>query len=443
MKKNDRIIGVCEGYTFDGHGVVKVDGFPLFVKGILRGEEAEVIVTKLKKTYGFGKYVRLLKPSKERVEPTCPVAKQCGGCQLQHMSLAEQRFFKKQKVEDLMRRMANVSIPVEDVMSMQEPYFYRNKGQVPVQVQNKQVMTGFYRIHSNEIIDMEECQIQSKVINDAVKVMRALLAKYPVASYFRHLLIKHAFKSGEVMVVFIVKQRDIPKIKEVANELVSSIPNIKGVILNVNTRSDNVILGDKEYLLYGSEHILDSIHDLSFQISSKSFYQVNPIQTEVLYGKVLEYADLKGTETVIDLYCGVGTISMFLAQKAKSVIGIEIVPEAIEDAQINASLNGIENITFVCSDAATYAAKVSEEKKKVDVIVVDPPRKGCDMVTLESIAKMEPEKLIYVSCDPATLARDMKVLETLGFEAKIIQPVDMFPHTYHVECVVLMTRVEK
>ncbi len=440
MKKNDRVRGICESYTFDGHGVVKVNNFPLFVKGLLKGEEAEIIITKLKKTYGFGKYVRLLKQSKERVEATCPVAKQCGGCQLQHMSSQEQCLFKKQKVEDVMRRIANVSIPIEDVISMHEPYFYRNKGQVPVQVQNAKVMTGFYRIHSNEIIDMEECQIQSVLINRVVKVMRELLGKYPVASYFRHLLIKHAFKSGEIMVVFIVKQRDVSKIKELVNELVSCVPNIKGVLLNVNTRSDNVILGDKEYLLYGSEHILDSIHHLSFQISSKSFYQVNPIQTEVLYGKVLEYANLKGTETVIDLYCGVGTISMFLAQKAKAVIGIEIVPEAIEDAQLNARLNGIENITFVCSDAATYAAKISEEKKKVDVIVVDPPRKGCDVVTLESIAKMEPEKLIYVSCDPATLARDIQILGRLGFEAKIIQPVDMFPHTYHVECVCLIVR---
>ncbi|MDE6195747.1 MAG: 23S rRNA (uracil(1939)-C(5))-methyltransferase RlmD [Erysipelotrichaceae bacterium] len=441
MKKNDRVTGICESYTFDGHGVVKINGFPLFVKGILKGEEAEIVITKLKKTYGFGKWVRLLQESKERVEPMCSLAKQCGGCQLQHMSLKEQKAFKKQRVEDVLRRIGGIDVRVEDVLSMEEPFFYRNKGQIPIQEHVGEVKMGFYRIHSNEVVDMDECPIQSRRINEVVKEVRSLFKQYPIASYFRHILVKHAFSNDQIMVVLIARQRDIPKIKALVQELVARIPNIKSVLLQVNKREDNVILGDEEYLLYGSDRIVDKLQNLSFQISSRSFYQVNPVQTEVLYGKVLEFARLQGTETVLDLYCGVGTISMFLAQKAKSVIGIEVVPEAIEDAKMNAYMNGIENISFICSDAARYATQVSEEGQKIDVVVVDPPRKGCDEETLQSIARMDPKRLVYVSCDPATLARDLKVLGQLGFKVEKVQPVDMFGQTYHVETIVLLSKV--
>ncbi len=439
MKKNDRVIGVCSGYTHDGHGVVKIDGFPLFVKGMCEHEEGEIIVTQVRKGFGFGKLWRLMKKSEARVEPFCPVAKQCGGCQLQHVSYAEQLRFKKQKVIDVMKRIAQIDVEVLDVIGMENPTFYRNKGQIPVGITNKQVVTGFYRINSNTIIDMNSCMIQSKRINEVLVCMKKLLNKYQNADLFRHLLIKDAFASGEVMVVWIVRSSKLSHKEEMCKELVENLPYIKSVIINVNTREDNVILGKEEHVLYGNSYITDAIHDLNFHISSRSFYQVNPVQTERLYGKALEFAQLSGKEEVIDLYCGVGTISMFLAQKAKHVIGVEIVDAAIRDAKINAKLNQIDNIDFVCSDAASYAKKLEKQGKKPDVVVVDPPRKGCDDLTLDSIVKMQPKRIVYVSCDPATLARDIKKLDEKGYAAQVVQPVDMFPFSFHVESIVLLS----
>lgn len=440
MKKNDRIIGECNGYTHDGHGVVKVNGFPLFVKGMCKGETGEIIVTMLKKTYGFGKLWKITKPGAGRVTPPCPIAKQCGGCQLQHLSYEEQLDYKRQKVQDVMNRIAHLDLQVQDVIGMEHPVNYRNKGQIPVGCVNERVMTGFYRINSNDIIDTDTCMIQSERINEVLKVMRRLLAKYKNASCFRHLLIKDAFSTGEVMVVWITRKKEFPHDKEMCAELCKTLSYIKSVIVNVNTRTDNVILGEKEYLLYGDPFITDRIHNLAFRISSKSFYQVNPVQTEKLYGKALEFCELSGNETVIDLYCGVGTISMFLALKAKKVIGVEIVPQAIRDARVNAALNKLDNIEFVCSDAAAYAAALEKKGVHPDVVVVDPPRKGCDELTISSIVKMKPERIVYVSCDPATLARDLKMFGELGYFSEIIQPVDMFPFSFHVENVTLLCR---
>lgn len=441
MKKNDKVIGVCTSYTHEGHGVVKIDGFPLFVKNIMVDEEAEVVITMIKKTYGFGKVVRYIKQSNQRVKPTCSLANICGGCQLQHMSSQEQATFKHQKVQDVISRIGKLDIEVKPVLSMEHPFSYRNKGQIPVGVDKGKVVCGFYRIHSNSIIDMETCPIQSEIINQVLNSIRKLFDKYPnVTKPMRHILIKHGFHTNEVMVVFIAKRKEIQGLSTLISELVQQQPCVQSIILNINTREDNVILGQKEVTLYGNRTITDTIHDLSFCISSKSFYQVNPIQTETLYGKVLEFAQLDGSETVLDLYCGVGTISMFLAQKAKQVIGIEIVPQAIEDAKKNAELNGLTNIEFVCSDAATYATKLSNTKRHPDVVVVDPPRKGCDQETLESIVKMKPKTLIYVSCDPATLARDLRILDDFGYETLMVQPVDMFPQTFHVESIVKLVR---
>lgn len=440
MKKNDKITGVCLNYTNEGFGVVKIDGFPLFVKGMLQGEEGVIVVTMVKKTYGYGRLLELTRTSPFRVKQPCAIAKQCGGCQLQHMKYEEQLRLKKQKVQDVIQRIAKLDLAVEDVIGMKKYSHYRNKGQIPVGLQNGEVVTGFYRINSNTIIDTDSCMIQSEQINEVLRVMRTLLKKYDSASAFRHLLIKHAFTSGQIMVVWIVRRANFPHRDEMMKELLSAIPAIESIVVNVNTRQDNVILGDEEHVLYGSGKIQDAIHDLKFHISSKSFYQVNPVQTEVLYGKAMEYCQLKGTETVIDLYCGVGTISMFLAQQAKKVIGIEIVPAAIEDAKENARANGIENIEFVCSDAASYARKLNEQQMHPDVVVIDPPRKGCDEETINSIVEMNPQRVVYVSCDPATLARDLKMFATLGYQCMAVQPVDMFPYTFHIENVVLMQK---
>ena len=439
MKKNDQVHGVCSGYTHDGHGVVKVNGFPLFVKGMLEGEEGDLVVTMAKKTFGYGRLLKRNVTSPQRVTPPCPIAKQCGGCQLQHMSYGEQLRFKKQKVQDVIQRIAHLDVEVQDVLGMQEYTHYRNKGQIPVGMDKGKTVTGFYRINSNSIIDTDTCLIQSERINEVLQEMRRLLQTYNNARVFRHLLIKHAFSSDEVMVVWIVRSFQIPHEKEMVRELSEALPFVKSIIVNLNQRTDNVILGDKEKLLYGERVIVDSIHDLKFSISSKSFYQVNPKQTEVLYGKALEFAQLTGKETVLDLYCGVGTISMFLAQQARHVTGIEIVPQAIQDARKNAALNGIANIEFVCSDAASYAKKLCEQGMHPDVIVVDPPRKGCDAEAIESMVMMQPKRIVYVSCDPGTLARDLKLLKEKGYHTEIVQPVEMFPFTHHVETVVLLS----
>lgn len=441
MKKNEQYHVVCSGYTNEGMGVVKIDGFPLFVKGMLEGEEGDIVVTLTKKTYGFARLLKVTKASAERVNATCPVSKQCGGCQLTHMSYAEQLHFKKQKVQNVMDRIAKVDIQVTDVMANPSSEWYRNKCQIPVGVESEKVVTGFYRINSNTIIDTDCCRIQSKRINEVLAVMRSLLQEYHNAAVFRHILIKHAFHTGEVMVVWIVRKQNFTQRDAMVRDLIERLDYIKSVIVNINTREDNVILGDHDVVLYGEPSITDYIHDLSFHISSRSFYQVNPVQTALLYGKALEFCDLKGNETVLDMYCGVGTISMFLAQKAKRVIGIEIVPQAVADAKENAQRNHLANVSFVCSDAAQYAAQLKEDGLSPDIIVVDPPRKGCDEQTLSCMVEMAPEKIVYVSCDPATLARDLKYLNANGYDVKIVQPVDMFSGTYHVETVVLLVRI--
>lgn len=442
MKKNDKVHGVCESYTYDGHGVVKIDGYPLFVKGLMLGEEADIVVTMAKKTYGYGKYLHIVKESDDRVKPVCPVANRCGGCQLQHMSAAHQAMFKKEQVEMVMRRIAKIDTKVEDVLSMEEPYFYRNKSQIPFGLDKGSVVSGFYRINSNTIIDMEECKIQHERINTVLQVVKQHLRKQDRIDLFRHLLVKYAIATDEVMVVFIVKDAKAINMDAMVPTLTNEVPQIKSIMINVNTRSDNVILGEEEILVYGQTYITDLIHGLTFRISMKSFYQVNPRQTEVLYNKALEFAELCGKEEVIDLYCGVGTISMFLAKQAAHVTGIEIVPSAIENAKENALRNGVSNIEFVCADAAEYAQVLSEQGKQIDVVVVDPPRKGCDQLALESIVKMNPKRIVYVSCKVSTQARDLRILEDLGYTTTKIQPVDMFPQTYGIECVAQLIRTD-
>lgn len=439
MRKNDKFVGKCESYTYEGLGVVKYENKPVFVKDMLEGESGEIIITKVLKNYAFGRCLNRIETSQERVEPKCSIYKQCGGCQISHMSNEAQKAFKKKRVEDCLVRIGKIDVEVNDVLSMEDPYHYRNKGVIPVGVKNEQVVCGFYRIHSNEIIDMNECLIQHELINEMLQIIKELIQKYQNGDYFRHLLIKAGFKSQEVMVVLIVKDEKIPYLDEMVKKI-SQHDKVKSIILNLNQRNDNVILGEKEILLYGSSTIQDQLHDLKFNISSKSFYQVNPIQTLNLYDTAVEFADLKGEETVLDLYCGIGTISLFMAQKAKHVIGIEIIPQAIEDAKKNAAFNHISNTEFICSDAGTFASELAQKNIHLDVVCVDPPRKGCDEITLNSILKMSPDRIVYVSCDPSTLARDLNYLSQNGYEVKKVQPVDMFPHSFHVETVVLMTK---
>lgn len=443
MKKNDILIGTCVDYTYDGLGIVKCDNFTFFVRQVLKHEKIKFLVTKLKKTYGFGKCLEILETSSYRVEPFCPYFGKCGGCQLQHMAYEEQLRFKQDIVSNNLKKIAHLDKEVKEVVGASHVSAYRNKAQFPICIKEDKVEIGFYRIHSNDIIDMSTCMIQSNEVNEIMNHIKKSLKKWNCNDVFRHLLIKHAFSTKQMMVVFIAKEEKMEYLNDIVDDLVKHFSFIKSIILNVNTRNDNVILGDKEILLYGEEKIIDTLGDLSFYISSKSFYQVNPEQTKVLYQKALEATNITQEDTVIDLYCGVGTISLFLARKAKKVIGIEIIPQAIEDAKKNAKMNHIDNIEFVCSDAAKYATYLVENNQKADVVVVDPPRKGCDELTLQSIVKMQPKRIVYVSCNPATLARDIEILEGLGYHCEMVQPVDMFPESYHVEVVTVLHRVAK
>lgn len=440
MKKNDILIGKCVDYTHEGLGIVKVDGFPYFIKGVIRDESVEFIVTKQNKNYGYGRINTILSPSKNRVEPFCEYYGRCGGCQLQHMNLEEQLFFKKNIVINNMRKIGGITCEVRDVLASDETSYYRNKAQFPISIQNNELSMGFYRMHSNDIIDMETCKVQCQSINAIYHTIRSLFKRISFKNQFRHVLIKYGFESNEAMVVFVCKNKVVPGLDRLVQKLCEAHKEIKSVILNVNKRKDNVILGDEEYVLFNQSYITDSLNDLSFHISSRSFYQVNPKQTIKLYETALSYAQISKDDIVVDLYCGVGTISLFLAKAAKKVIGIEIVEAAIENAKQNAIHNHIDNVEFICSDAGAYANKLLEEKMSVDVVVVDPPRKGCDQATLDSLVCMKPKRIVYVSCNPATLARDLKFLEEKGFETTKIQPCDMFANSYHVESVVQLIR---
>lgn len=440
MKKNEIIRGICENYTNEGYGVIKIEGIPIFVKELLQGEEADVLIIHMKKTYGFGKIQKLHKNSANRQEQPCIYAKSCGGCQLQHMVYDEQCNFKQKKIKEALMRIGNIHVEMNSMIQAEQIWNYRNKTQIPIGMKHDQVITGFYRIHSNDIIDMNACMIQSEIMNSILQTMKALFKKYEIAHFFKHLLMKHAVATDEVMVVFIVKDKNIMNLADVVLELTDQIPNIKSIMLNINKRNDNVILGKEEIVIYGNAYITDRLLNMNFQISMKSFYQVNPKQTEKLYQKVLEFAKLTNEETVLDLYCGVGTISLLLAKYAKQVIGVEIVEEAIQSAKQNAELNKIRNIEFVCKDAKEFTTLCLETEKEIDVIVVDPPRKGCDEETISSMIALHPNKIVYVSCDPATLARDLNKLVQANYDVVKVQPVDLFPNTIHVECVVLMTR---
>ncbi|SJZ33793.1 23S rRNA (uracil(1939)-C(5))-methyltransferase RlmD [Anaerorhabdus furcosa] len=440
MNKNDKFISTCIGYNTDGLGIVKYNGIVFFVKNMLRDEEGEIVVTSMKKNYGFGKCVQLLKPSIHRVEPICTIYKNCGGCQLQHMDRDEQRYFKHEKVKDCFKSIAHSEPLVHDVLDMENPYRYRNKVQVPVQFEENQLKMGFYRNHTHEIIEFDDCLVQTEESNQIVKRLKELIVKYNCEKIFKHVLIKHAHKTNEVMVVFVVNKYPVNGIEELKRELMNEFENIQSIIVNINTRNDNVVLSNEEIALTSKTMIQEKLHDLKFNISSKSFYQINPDQTQVLYDKAIEYAQITNEDTVVDLYCGTGTIGIIASKYAKKVIGIEIVAEAIEDAKKNAFINDVSNVEFICADAKDGAMKLLERNETIDVVIVDPPRKGCDQITLESIAKMNPKRIIYVSCDPSTLARDSVTLKELGYQIQEVQPVDMFPLTHHVENISVYTR---
>ncbi|MCR5584118.1 MAG: 23S rRNA (uracil(1939)-C(5))-methyltransferase RlmD [Lachnospiraceae bacterium] len=470
MNKNEIVKVNITDLGTEGEGIGKVDGFTLFVKGGIPGDEIEARVLKVKKSFGYAKIENIVTPSPDRVETRCPVANKCGGCQIQHLSYAKQLEIKKKKVFDCLTRIGGVDPKTlekcyEDIIGMEEPWHYRNKAQYPVGIdRDGNPKIGFYAYHSHNIIENDDCEIEQPLCAAILKDLREVISRFNIRAYdeaigrgeLRHCLIRSGFSTGEVMVCLVVnaKGKELNKWKadsDVAQTLVKSIKEdavklgfkFVSLCLNVNTKNTNVILGDKLYPIYGPLYINDMIGNVIFRISPMSFYQVNPVQTKKLYNKALEYAGLTGNEVVWDLYCGIGTISLFLAKQAKKVYGVEIVPEAVENAKENARLNGISNAEFFCGAAEDAVPRLNRDltnAEKCDVIVVDPPRKGCDEKLLDTIIKMDPIRIIYVSCDPATLGRDVKFLRDHGYELKKACAVDQFCHSMHIESVVLLSK---
>lgn len=451
VKKNEYIDVEIVDLTHEGFGVAKINGYPIFIEKALPGERANIKILKVKKNFAYGKIIEIYEKSPDRIEIMKEEEHKYGGCQIHHMTYNAQLQFKQNLVNQVLKRIGKIEATVHPILGMDKPWHYRNKTQVPVGEKDGRLVAGFYRPRSHDIVDTNESLIHIEEINEAVRVVKEAATRLKIAPYneekhtgvLRHIMARYGRTSGELMVVLVTRTKELPHAKKFVEEIVARLPKVKSVVQNINSKRTNVILGEETKTLWGRDIIYDSIGDIQFAISARSFYQVNPVQTKVLYDKALEYAGLTGEETVIDAYCGIGTISLFLAKKAKRVYGVEVVEEAIEDARRNAELNGMTNVEFAVGKAEDVIPKWAEEGIQADVLVVDPPRKGCDEKLLETIIKMKPKKVVYVSCNPATLARDLRILEDGGYQTIEVQPVDMFPQTVHVECVVLMSRVEK
>ena len=462
MQKNETAIVTIEDIGVNGEGIGRVDGYTLFIKDAVIGDVAEVKVTKAKKNYGYARLMRVITPSKDRVEPVCPHARRCGGCQIQEMSYERQLAFKQAKVKGNLERIGGFSPEVTEktmdpIVGMDEPFYYRNKAQFPFGTDKAgNPVTGFYAGRTHDIIENTDCALGVSVNKEILELTLEFMKRYKIASYnettgeglIRHALIRYGFKTGEIMVCYVINGKKIPHAEALVEKL-SAIKGMTSITISPNRNRTNVIMGETYETLWGQGYITDYIGDVRYQISPLSFYQVNPAQTEKLYGLALKYAQLSGYETVWDLYCGIGTISLFLAQQAREVQGVEIVPQAIEDARRNAKINGIENARFYVGKAEevlpkyyeNYAKEHSGEHAHADVIVVDPPRKGCEESLLRTMVEMEPERIVYVSCDSATLARDLKFLcGGGGYRLEKWRAVDQFPMTVHVETVVLLSR---
>ena len=461
MQKNETAVIEITDIGVNGEGIGKIDGYTLFVKDAVIGDKVEVKVMKAKKNYGYARLMRVIEPSADRVEPRCAFARKCGGCQIQEMSYERQLAFKEQKVRGNLERLGGfdremLDQVMEPIRGMDNPFGYRNKAQFPFGADKEgNPVTGFYAGRTHDIIANTDCALGVPVNQEILEIILDFMKAEGVPAYdektgkglIRHVLIRYGFTTKEIMVCLVVNGRKIPGVEGLVKKL-TAIDGMTSISISTNTRQTNVIMGDTYEVLWGQGFIRDYIGNVRYQISPLSFYQVNPVQTEKLYSQALEYADLKGGETVWDLYCGIGTISLFLAEKAGQVYGVEIVPQAIDDARKNAEINGITNAEFFVGKAEEvlpeyyedYARQHGGEKARADVIVVDPPRKGCDQALLETIVKMAPGRVVYVSCDSATLARDLKYLCGEGYVLEKVRPVDMFPETVHVESIVKLVR---
>ena len=441
------IEGTCVDYTYDGKGIVKGEGVTVFVDRVILGEKVKVEIIHQGKNKTIGKLVEILEASKERVKPICPIYNECGGCALQHLSYKGQLKFKKNHVKDCLNKIGHIDVQVEETLGMENPYEYRNKTQVPFKEKKGKIRYGFYKEESHDIIPFDTCYIETEIADKILKFIKNLMVKYRISPYdedkrrgvIRHVLVRVGMHTGEVMVVLVTNEKDFPNRKLLVKEILKEFRAVKTIVQNINTRDTNVILGDKEFVLFGKGYIEDVLLDVKFKISSKSFYQVNPLQTEVLYSKAIEYAKLSKDDVVLDAYCGIGTIGLIASKHVKQVIGVEIVKQAIIDAKNNANLNQIDNANFVCEDASKFMVDLAKIKEKIDVVFLDPPRKGLDNDLIESLFVLSPKRIVYISCNPSTLARDLDLLKE-HYNIEKVQPVDMFPQTYHVETVCLMTR---
>lgn len=449
LRVGERVTVAVAGLGTGGEGVGRWQGFTVFVPHVLPGEEAEVRITTVKKRYARGELVRLLTESPQRVAPPCPVYQRCGGCQLQHLSYAGQLQVKQRLVEDALAHIGGLrQVAVHATRGAADPWHYRNKMQFPVGRRGRDIVIGCYAPGTHDIVDTAACAIQQPANNTVAAAAREAIASLGIAPYdertgrgiIRHVLGRVGTASGDVMVVLVTATDALPHAAAVIAQLRRHIPGLASVVQNVNPRRTNVILGDKTRVLWGRACITDRLGPFTFNISAQSFFQVNTAQAQVLYDTAVAYAGLTGSETVIDVYCGTGTISLFLARRAARVYGVEEVAAAVDDARANARLNGVDNVEFIAGDATAVMPRLYEQGARPDVIVTDPPRAGCTPAVLDAFAAMRPRRIVYVSCNPASLARDLAYLAAKGYEAREIQPVDMFPQTCHVECVVLMSR---
>ena len=446
LAKNQEHTVTIEGYGEGGMGVARIDGRVVFVHGALRGEKCRVLILKTLKSVAFAKVLEVIEPSSERITPDCPYFPRCGGCTYRHIRYEEELRLKKQRVQDNLSRIGGSDVTVEEILGARDTLRYRNKAQYPV---SKDGAVGFYRARTHEVIECEHCLLVKPEADAAAEALREYMQSCRVAGYdektgrglVRHLYIR-SNAAGESLVCVLVNGDKLPKEDRLVTLLRDACPKCAGIVLGTNTKKGNVILGDRYRTLWGSDRLEDTLCGKTFRLSVPSFYQVNRVQAERLYAKAIEFASLTGQETVLDLYCGAGTITLALSDHAKKVLGAEIVPEAIDDARENAARNGVKNAEFFCGDASDVAKKLARENLRPDVITVDPPRKGLAADVVESIAEMQPGRVVYVSCDSATMARDVKRLADLGYTAQRACAVDMFPRADHVETVVLLSKGE-
>lgn len=451
VKKNDVLEVEIIDLTHEGMGVAKVDHYPLFIENALPGEKAMIKVLKTGKSFGYGKVQNLLKTSEQRVPIRDITSTRVGISPLQHLAYDAQLTFKTEQVKNVMQRIAKLpDVPVLPTIGMETPWGYRNKAQIPVRKVVGQLQTGFFRKNSHDLIPMEHFYIQDPRIDAAIIQVRDIMREYGVKPYneadntgnLRHIVVRRGYHTGELMIVLITRTPNLFPISKIIPDILAVLPEVVSIVQNINPKRTNVIFGEETILLHGSDHITDTLFDLKFDISARSFYQVNPQQTEVMYSKVKEYAALTGEEIVVDAYCGIGTIGLSLARAAKQIYGIEAIPEAVADAKHNAELNKIDNVSFKAGLTETVLPELLATGIKPNVVIVDPPRKGLATSLIDTLLETAPERIVYVSCNPATLARDLALLAAGGYEVKEIQPVDNFPQTTHIEAVSYLKKIK-